>query len=102
MALSAPVAFAYGTGTVSNTVLDLTDLTGLTAELVSQPDRLRLTVNANAIRYRYDGGDPAVDEGHYVPTNGELRLDHNTNIRNLRFIRDGGSDADVSVTLEKF
>ena len=102
MALSAPVAYAYGTGTVSTTVLDLTDLTGLTAALVNQADRLRLTVNSNAVRYRYDGGDPTTSDGHLVPTNGEILLDHNTNIRALRLIRSGGSDAAVSVTLEQF
>lgn len=102
MALNAGTPVAFGSGTVSNTALDLAGLSGITAELLDGADRVRLTVNSNALHYRYDGGDPTTAAGHYIGTNGELILDGHANLQALRIIRSGASDATVAVTLERF
>lgn len=102
MSVSATKAIDYGAGTVSDTALALTDLTGIEAETLDAADRVRLTVNTNAIRYRYDGGDPTTSEGHYVATNGELVLDGNDKLQKLRLIRSGADDTTVSATLEAY
>jgi hypothetical protein len=101
MALNAGTPIGFGSGTVSNTALSLADISGLTAALVDGADRVRLTVNSNALHFRYDGGDPTTSAGHQVPTNGTLILDGNHNLKALRLIRSGASDATVAITLER-
>lgn len=101
MPISTSEAFAFGSGTVGVTVVALADLTGLDAALVAQADRARVGVSGADVRYRYDGGDPAADSGHYLPANGETGVIGRGNVANLRFIRAGGVDATVSVTLER-
>ncbi len=93
-------AFAYHTGSVSSTALDL-DTFGFTAAEVATARVLHLTVSANALRYRYDGGDPTTAAGHYVPTSGSLILYGAADIAAFKMIRDGASDATVQVTLEQ-
>lgn len=102
MALSAGTPIAFGSGTVSNEVLGLTDLSGITATLLDRADRVRLTVNSNAVHFRYDGGAPTTSVGHQIPTNGTLVLDGHANLHALRLIRSGSSDATVAATLETF
>jgi len=100
MAIHTTTAFAFGSGSVSTTALALADLTGLSDELVAQADRARITVATNPVRYRYDGGAPTATIGHYLAANEETEIVGRQNIANLRFIRAGGSDGVVSVTLE--
>jgi hypothetical protein len=101
MGISTTTAYAFGTGTISTAVVALTDLTGLTAADVDAADRVRITVAANPIRYRYDGGDPDATTGHYLAANEETEIVGGANIANLKFIRTG-ADAVLSVTLEAF
>lgn len=100
--LVTTLAYAFGTRAISTTVIPLASVTGLSADLVKQADRARITVATDAIRYRYDGGDPSATVGHYLPANGETVIEGQENIARLRFIRAGSSDATLSVTLEKF
>jgi hypothetical protein len=100
MAIHTTTAFAFGSDSVSTTVIALVDLTGLSDELVAQADRARITVATNPVRYRYDGDDPTATVGHYLAADSETEIVGRQNIGNLRFIRAGGSDGVVSVTLE--
>lgn len=99
--INSTTGFLSATETVSTTALALTDFTGITQADVDMAARMRLTVNANSANFLYTGDDPAVDTGHNIPTSGTLILDGNQNLQQFRIIRSGGSDADVTVTLER-
>lgn len=102
MSVQAGTPITFGEGTVSDTALALTDIGDITAAQLDKADRVRLTVNSNAIHYRYDGGDPTTTSGHYVGTNATFVIDGHANLQALRLIRSGSSDATVAVTLERF
>jgi hypothetical protein len=101
MAINTTVAYAYATQTVADTALALSEFTDFAEVDMALATRIRLTVNTNAIRYRFDGGDPTTTAGHYLATNGTIPIDGSENVANFRIIRDGGSSASVSVTLEQ-
>lgn len=98
MAISTTTASAFNNATVSNTALELTDV-GFTAAEVKAADRMRVTVETNAIRYRYDGTAPTASVGHLLATGSVLILDGHNNIANFQVIADS-SDGAVMVTLE--
>lgn len=102
MTIQATDAFAFGSGTVSTTALSLVDLSGLTTGDVEAAGRARITVAGNPVRYRYDGTAPTAAVGHYLAANGEVILVGRPNLERLSFIRAGGADAELSVTLEAF
>jgi hypothetical protein len=99
---NVPTGFISVTRTVSTTALALTDFSGITAAILGTAMRLRLTVNTNSANFLYSGSDPTVSAGHNIPTNGTLILDGNQNLVQFKIIRSGGSDASVTVTLERY
>ncbi len=48
----------------------------------------------------WSGTAPTSTKGHYLMQNASIEIMGNTNIRNLQFIRVGGADVTVSITLE--
>lgn len=62
--------------------------------------RARITCNAQAIRYRYDGGDPTASLGHRLAPEETVVLEGYKAISQLKMIREGGSDANVFITYE--
>lgn len=58
-----------------------------------------ITVESQPIRYRTDGTDPDATTGHALAATDILILDNFDDIRRLRMIRSGASDATVQVTL---
>lgn len=98
--INTTLAYAHGSATVADTVLDLTDFTGIDAADLHQAARMRLTVEAQPVRYRYDGGDATASSGHLLAAGSDLILIGNGNIANFRIIRSGGTSATVQVTLE--
>ncbi len=99
--INTTTAYDNGALTVADTAVGLADFTGLDAAAVLQAQRIRLTVNSNALRYFYDGATPTTTSGHLIPTNGTIEIIGNQNIQQLLVIRDGGSSAAVVVTLER-
>lgn len=98
--LNSPLAVAFGSGTVSTTAVALASLSGLSADLVERAARVRITSNSGSVHYRYDGGDPTTSVGHVIVTNGEAVIEGANNVRNVRLVRAGLTDATVAVTLE--
>ena len=56
-----------------------------------------LTVETNSIRYRIEGGDPDIDDGHIVIAGSNLYFANEKAIKELRMIA-VGNDATVIVT----
>lgn len=93
-------AFAFGNQTVSNTALTLEAFTAFTQAQVDRANRVILTVEAQSLRYRYDGTAPTDAIGHLLTAGSRLELVGNDNIQNLRVIR-VTTDSTVMVTLEE-
>lgn len=91
---------AFGSGTISTTVSSVAGFGSLTQAQVDAAVRMRVTVNSNAVNYRYDGGDPTTSAGHTIPTNGTVLIEGNQAIQQFRMIRSGALDATVAITLE--
>lgn len=99
--IQTTIAFAYDVDTLSTAVQTLAEIGALTQAQVDQAHKARITCNSNAINYTYNGTDPTTTQGHTIPTNGTVEIVGNQNIRNVKLIRSGGSNATVAVTLEK-
>jgi hypothetical protein len=101
MAISTTVAYAYNSATISSTAQDMSDV-GFTDAEIERADVAYVTVDTQALRYRYDGGVPTAADGHQLDAGDKWLLVGNQNIRNLQFIRAGASDGFVAITLESF
>ena len=103
MPVNTTRAIDYGSATISTTALALASITGIVQASVDIASRIRVTVNSNAVRYRYDGGTPTTSDGHFASTtvNNNFVIEGNANIQDFRIIRDGALDATVSITVEQ-
>jgi hypothetical protein len=94
-------AFATLDATISNTVINMTQI-GFTLAQLSQVKRALVTVDAQSIRMTYDGSTPSATFGHLAGSNvASFYLEGNQNVKNLQFFRGGGTDAEITITLEK-
>jgi hypothetical protein len=94
-------AIAHATATISSTAKALTDSPfSITQANVDAAAFVRISCDTQPARYTYDGTVPTASVGHILPVNTTIEIAGANNIRNLQFIRQGGSDATVSVTLE--
>jgi hypothetical protein len=101
MPISTSTAFAYNSATISTTAQDVSDV-GFTDAQIDRADVAYITVDTQAVRFRYDGSAPTAAEGHQLDAGDKWLLVGNQNIRNLQFIRAGASDGFVAITLESF
>lgn len=99
--ISTTIAYHLATQTVSNTALTLEAFTDISQEQVNRANRIRLTVETQPIRYRYDSTAPTTAVGHLLIAGTELVLVGQENIKQLQVIRSTGSDSTVMVTLEE-
>lgn len=93
------------TGTVSNVAISLATF-GFSAEQVATADRVFISVGANALRVTWDhptANAPTTSAGLRLPTNNFpiFEITGRTNAAALLMIRDGSSDATITVTLEE-
>lgn len=86
----------YRQHTVSSSSLGLADLTG---GLPSGVTYARIVVETNAVRWRDDGVQPTTTVGmlQSAASNNEIELFSNEQMRNFEVIRNGASDAVISV-----
>jgi len=88
--------------TVSNTALALSHASwSWTAAKLAAATSARISANANGIVVTYDGTTPTATLGHPIAAGETLVLEGGAAVNNLKMIRSGGSDATVTVTLEK-
>lgn len=100
MAISTTIASAFNNSTVSSTALSLTDI-GFDADEVAVADRMRVTVETQPLRYRYDGAVATTSVGHQLVAGSVLILDGQQNIANFSIIA-VSTDGAVFITLESF
>ena len=86
--------------TVGVTAVAITDVSfGWDAGRVEAAQRAVVSASAG-IRYWYGGATPTATQGHPISADGSRMFVGNGSIKDLQFIRTGGSDAIVSITLE--
>lgn len=73
---------------------------GFTAPVLAAAKRAYITARTAGVMVTWSGTTPTAALGHLVPQNGTLQLDQNANILALQLIREGSTDAVVSITLE--
>lgn len=73
-----------------------------TAGYVALADQAVITAHTNPVTITWDGTAPTATVGMYVPAFSTVVVTGNANVQALQFIRAGGADAVVSITLEKF
>ena len=83
--------------TISSTSVSMQDL-GFTDAELGRAKVAHVTVESNAIRYRYDGVKPLAAEGHPLAADGERLFSNTANIKDLNWIAQG-SDATINISL---
>lgn len=63
----------------------------LTPALVEDAKAVFITIESNPIRYRIDGGNPDIDDGHLVYEDQNIWFENSEAIRNFRSIAIGGN-----------
>lgn len=102
MDINAPKGQVTKQVTISNAAKLLTALpsTPFTAAEVKPAARAVITVRTSQINIKYDGTSPTVAIGHLFVSGDTFEILGNYNIARLEFIRNGSTDADITVTLE--
>lgn len=94
--------YATGNVTVSTSAITVSNTGfGWGSSDIADADVAYVSAHTAAVTVRWDGTSPTATLGLPLPANSTIKVEGNRNVRNLRFIRSGGSDAVVSVTLEK-
>ncbi len=95
----------FGEAVVSSTALSIShELFGFSAAELLAADRATISVQGTNAHIRWDGGDPSATAGFHLDTAGgaaHFVINGNANVNNIKVIRETGSDADISIQLEK-
>lgn len=102
MDINAPKGQVTKQVTISSAAVLLTALPvdPFTAAQVLAAARAVITVRTSQINIRYDGTSPTVAIGHLFLVGDVFEILGNNNIERLEIIRNGATDADITVTLE--
>ena len=93
-------AIATKDATISTVALTMIAI-GFSAAQLSSAKRALITVDAQTVRFTYDGSTPTATYGHAVPsTISSLYIEGTWNIQHLQFIRGTATDGEVTITLE--
>lgn len=68
---------------------------------LSTAERAIIAANAEGVILSWDGTDPTATLGLPLAAGESVAIVGNVNIQNLKFIRSGGSDATITVILER-
>lgn len=102
---SVQAAFGYQTktATISNSAVAISAAGwSWTAGNLAAADQAVITAWSQGISMTWDGTTPTATCGMALAAGASATVVGNRNVQALQFIRSGGSDATVSVTLEKY
>lgn len=101
--LTAPDAYALKGNTISTSALPITDASwSWGATDLAGADQAVVACNTNGVVVTWDGTAPTASLGVPLAAGEWVLVKGNANVQNLKLIRSGGSDAAVTVTLEKY
>jgi hypothetical protein len=100
--LQTTVAYRARSATIGSSAIQISDVSfGWQAGELAAAEVAILTARGAGVMYLYDGTAPSATLGHLLAQNGTVEVVGNANIQALRFIREGASDATMTVTLKK-
>lgn len=95
-------AFEIKGNTISSTALAISHASwAWGATDLSTAVKAYVSCNTNGVVISWDGTNPTATLGLPLAAGASIEIYGNANIQNLKFIRSGGSDAVVTVQLEK-
>ena len=102
MTIQITVAYATKSATVSNAskAISHADFAWAATDL-ALAQVAYVTVRTAGVMINWSGVDPTTSAGYFLAQNSNLEVIGNANIQGLEFIREAGSDATVTVSLEK-
>lgn len=96
-------AYQTKTNTISNSVVSISAAGwAWTAGNLALADAAVITAHTNPVCMTWDGTTPAATTGLYIAAGATVTILGNTNVQAIKLIRQGGADATVSITLEKY
>lgn len=101
--LQAASAYALKGNTISSSALAISHASwSWGANDLAQADKATIACNTNGVVVSWNGTDPTATLGVPVAAGAKIEVLGNKNVQALKLIRSGGSDAAVSVQLEKY
>lgn len=93
-------AFAFETIRITDKVISLTQ------DKIGSAERVFITCEEGDLRYRYDGGNPTITEGHLLQDGGFIVLQGTQQIKDVKFIKNYNSASDsnpkITASFERF
>lgn len=101
--LQASVAYRTKTSTISNSAVAISAAGwSWTAGDLAAADFAMITAHAQPVVITWDGTTPTSTTGLYLGAGNTVAITGNANVQAVQLIRQGSSDATVSITLEKY
>ncbi len=100
--LWATRAYTTSTMTISTSAITISNASfGWSATDIADAEVAYVSAHTAGVIITWDGNDPTTTQGMPITQNSTVSIQGTDNVGRLKFIRSGGSDATVSVTLEK-
>jgi hypothetical protein len=64
--------------------------------------RVFITARGAGVMCTWSGDAPTANLGHFIPENGTIEVLGNRNIQRLKFIREDATDAELTITMERW
>lgn len=87
--------------TISSSVINIQDISGWQSGDMDSAEIAIVTARGGGVMYRFDGGAPTTDLGHFIAADSNVEIRGSQNIANLKFIRAGLTNASLTITLKK-
>lgn len=101
--MQARTAYRTKAATISSTAVAISAAGwSWTAGDVEAADAAVITAHSQPVVVTWDGTTPTATVGQHVAAAATIRVEGNANVQNVKLIRQAGSDATVSITLEKY
>jgi hypothetical protein len=101
--INTTVGYQTKSATISNTAKAITHADfSWGVNDVETADRAYITARTSGVMITWTGITPTASLGFYLGSNSNLVVEGNRNIRQLSFIREGGSDATIVISFEKY
>jgi hypothetical protein len=99
---NGPKAYALKGNTISTSAVPISDAGwSWGANDLAEADLAIVSCNTNGVTLTYEGTDPTATLGIALAAGDRITIKHNANVQNIKLIRSGGSDALVTIQLEK-
>lgn len=100
--ITAPLAYTLKGNTISTSALGIDDASWSWGSTdLAEADQAIVCCNTNGVVLTYDGTTVTASLGIVLAAGERITVKGNANVQNIQLIRSGGSDAAVTIQLEK-